>query len=133
MRGRERREKERKRRGGTSSYGTEQGRAKRPAVWGGAARPKTGQRMPHGVEERPAIGKSSIFMDEILTAEDGAHGRILEDVKVSFSQSFSPSRPLQFFLVSDHMKVSIFLLAIASAISFFAFSISYKKIPDIVS
>ena len=102
-------------------------------MWGGAARPKTGQRTPHGVEERPAIGKSSIFMDEILTAEDGAHGRSLEDVKVSFSQSFSPSRPLQIFLVSDHMKVSIVLLAIASAISFFAFSISYKKIPDIVS
>ena len=61
--------------------GREQGRAKRPAVWGGAARPKTRQRTPHGVEERSEIGKSSIFMDEILTAEDGAHGRILEDVK----------------------------------------------------
>ncbi|XBI91575.1 hypothetical protein VPH35_028860 [Triticum aestivum] len=46
-----------------------------------SARPKTGQRTPDGVEERPAIGKSSIFMDEILTAEDGAHGRSLEDVK----------------------------------------------------
>ncbi|XP_044349118.1 uncharacterized protein [Triticum aestivum] len=43
-------------------------------------------------------------MDEILTAEDGAHGRSLEDVNMSFSQSFSPSRPLQIFLVSDHMK-----------------------------
>ncbi|XP_037456037.1 uncharacterized protein LOC119326491 isoform X2 [Triticum dicoccoides] len=86
------------------SDGREQGRAKRPAVWSGAARLKTGQRTPHGVEERPVIGKSSIFMDEILTAEDGAHGRSLEDVKVSFSQSFSPSRPLQILLVSDHMK-----------------------------
>ncbi|XP_044412869.1 uncharacterized protein [Triticum aestivum] len=37
--------------------------------------------MPHGVEERPAIGKSSIFMDEILTAEDGPHGRSFEVVK----------------------------------------------------
>ncbi|XP_037456051.1 uncharacterized protein LOC119326491 isoform X4 [Triticum dicoccoides] len=63
------------------SDGREQGRAKRPAVWSGAARLKTGQRTPHGVEERPVIGKSSIFMDEILTAEDGAHGRSLEDVK----------------------------------------------------
>ena len=41
MRGRERREKERKRRGGTASDGREQGRAKGPAVWGGAARPVT--------------------------------------------------------------------------------------------
>ena len=56
MRGRERREKERKRRGGTASDGREQGRAKRPAVWGGAARPKTGQRTPHGVEERSMGG-----------------------------------------------------------------------------
>ena len=33
------------------------------------------------MEERPAIGKSSIFMDEILTAEDGPHGRSFEVVK----------------------------------------------------
>ncbi|KAM3401627.1 hypothetical protein ACQJBY_005986 [Aegilops geniculata] len=66
---------------GTASDGREKGRAKRPAVWVGAARPKTRQWTPHGVEERPAIGKSSIFMDEILTTEDGAHGRSLEDVK----------------------------------------------------
>ena len=50
-------------------------------MWGGVARPNTGQRTPHRVEERPAIGKSNIFMDEILTAEDGVHGRSLEDVK----------------------------------------------------
>ncbi|XP_044356678.1 uncharacterized protein [Triticum aestivum] len=64
----------------------EQGRAKRPAVWGGAARPATqaADASRGGGEAGDREGAESSWSGregEVPTAEDGAHGRSSDDVK----------------------------------------------------
>ncbi|XP_044356677.1 uncharacterized protein [Triticum aestivum] len=73
----------------------EQGRAKRPAVWGGAARPATqaADASRGGGEAGDREGAESSWSGregEVPTAEDGAHGRSSDDVKAAWCVSILP-------------------------------------------